>query len=177
MVHCIWWCGTPGFLNPAWQAPAAATLVGQAVGLSARPDYGKEPFAQTNPSDGLDGSSTPAAGLTAWGQTKQGGRQGHVSGARTERRGTRTWQGSKQGLSSQGIEQLDLLCCTWNCLLKKSVLVTKPSKWWRSCTLAHSRIFALGEKKTTTGFPQKKQRVGDRKNNKNQLDFQWILDF
>ena len=46
------------------------------------------------PSDGLDGSSTPIAGLTAWGQTKQGGGQGHVSGARAERRGTGTWQGS-----------------------------------------------------------------------------------
>lgn len=53
----------------------------------------------------------PAAGLTAWGQTKQGSGQGHVSGARAERRGTGTRQGSERGLSSQGGKDLDLLRC------------------------------------------------------------------
>lgn len=54
---------------------------------------------------------------------------------------------------------------------RKEGLWQNPGSWGWVC----SKVFALGEKEA--GFFSEKQRVGDRKNNIKQLEFQWVLDF
>lgn len=171
------WCGAfGGVVSQHDRPPTAATLVEQAVGLSPGTNLQKEPFAQTNLrtkchcTDWMAPAPQQLTLGSPWNQTKQGGGQS-TSLELEQKRGK---QGHGRG------ESRDFLLRVGNSWISS---VAPETVSWRKQGLWQNPggVAGLGYAPGCLLWGKRRffflRRVGDRKNNIKQLEFQWVLDF